>query len=148
MVDELELSVKEEINNLLNSTDFNIFKDEENTLKENLQSKINQYGSVAIKAIEEIAADKRSNEYAVSEILKQIGDINDLKSYTQRLRLLEKNLFSYSPQIRDGANLGLACMDNPSSLPAFKKAYENEENKLLKKFLKKTILQLEKTKNQ
>ena len=76
-----------------------------------------------------------------------LGDMDHRPTYTYRRSLLEKALGGASSVvIRDGANNGLAFMDDPHAIPVLKKAIKGARCAVLRQALEQTLAQLERTK--
>lgn len=83
-------------------------------------------------------------EKDIGFLLRMLGDMDLAETHDCRRELLEHVLLcSPVPNIRDAANIGLSLMDDPKSIPVFKKAIKKEKSVLLSKVLKKTLCQLE-----
>jgi len=88
-------------------------------------------------------ADPETAEY----VLRALGDMDHAETHSPRLWVLKRALQSPFSAVRDGANIGLAFMDDPEAIPALKQAIEEERLPLLRKLLLKTLHQLENTAN-
>jgi hypothetical protein len=86
---------------------------------------------------------KDIDEEVASEALRWLGRMEDTKSYSKRLWLLERGLASPSPIIRDGAALGLASLDDRHAIPYLRLAVEREELDELRFNLGQVLDQLE-----
>jgi hypothetical protein len=78
-----------------------------------------------------------------AEALRVIGKINDPASRACRRWMLISSLRHPNRLVRDGAIIGLGEMDNPSSIPAVKRAIEFETSTALRTDLVQLLKQLE-----
>lgn len=107
---------------------------------------LRQYEGVAVNEIEHFILKEEISPESAEAVLLILGDTDHKPTYNYRRWLLEKALiYGSSPVVRDGANVGLAYMDDPHAIPFLKKAIRNEENPLLLKVMNKTLFQLEDT---
>jgi len=114
--------------------------------EESVQSLIVLYGGRAVCEIDYLIRDEQIPPDAIRFVLRVLGDIDHPKTHGYRQWLLQRVLlYSSSAIIRDGANVGLALLDDPEALPVLRKAIEKETSPLVMKFLDKTIRQLEET---
>jgi len=113
---------------------------------ESIQSIIIEHGDTAVRAISHYILDGTTNPEVAGEALRWVGELDDNATYHSRRNLLEKALVEgATPLVRDGANIGLAQMDDPRSIPYFKQAIKNEKSDLNRKLLIQTLEQLENT---
>jgi hypothetical protein len=103
------------------------------------------YGIAAIAAVENFVRSPSSNVEIAVEAAEWLGEAEHPASQRYRRTLLEWLLGSASTRLRHGAAAGLASMDDPSSLPALRVAYDRESNQRLRKFLGLVVDQLERT---
>lgn len=118
----------------------------EDEFAKSLSELIRQYEGSAVNEIEHFIIKEVVASEAAEATLRILGDVNHKPTYKYRRWLLGKALlYCSSPIVRDGANVGLAYMDDPHAIPLLKKAILNEENPLLRKVMNKTLSQLEDT---
>lgn len=118
----------------------------EDEFAKSLSELIRQYEGSAVNEIEHFIIKEVVASEAAEATLRILGDVNHKPTYKYRQWLLGKALiYCSSPIVRDGANVGLAYMDDPHAIPLLKKAILNEENPLLCKVMNKTLSQLEDT---
>ncbi len=117
----------------------------ESAFSRDLVSLVKKHGDVAVKAIAEIVLSEEAHAEVIGEALHWLGDIDDPKSYSSRLDLLEKSLKSPSPSVRDGAALGIAFLDNPHAIPFLQDAIKQEKHPGLRQDLQQVLDQLEET---
>ncbi len=104
------------------------------------------HGSEVLKEIQRITCEGTLTTDATAEVLKLIGEVADSRTHYERRRFLEEVLLSAaSSVVKDAANLGLAYMNDPAAIKSLREAISQEKSLLLKKLLKQTIEQLEKT---
>ena len=113
------------------------------TIEINLREAIRQGGRLAIHYLDNLISSKIGQPELVFDVLRLIGRIKDRGTHQSRLRLLEKQLTHSSRWIRDGAALGLASLEDNSSLPALIEAVEREGIPDLKKDLQRVVKHLE-----
>jgi hypothetical protein len=120
--------------------------DSESEFKGTLSLLISRYGGAAVNEIKELILNNKPVDEVAGEALRRLGDIDDEPTQELRKWLLEQALTKCSsPVVRHGANIGLAFMDDPRSIPILEDAIEGEASALLKKLMRKTVAQLEKT---
>ena len=85
----------------------------------------------------------RVDDEVASEALRWLARIDDPATYGWRLWLLEKNLSSKSPMVRDGAGLGLECMGDRHAIQYIGKAIEREPITELRHDLQGALEELE-----
>jgi hypothetical protein len=117
----------------------------ESNFSRSLVSFIYEYEISALEIIGDLILNKKVEAEPASEALRWLGLIEHSATYFYRLTLLEQALSSSSPQIRDGAALGLAFMDDPSAINPLKSAIKREKIELLKQNLNQVLVQLETT---
>lgn len=117
----------------------------ESPFSRDLVSLVKEHGDVAVKAIAEIVFSEEAHAEVIGEALHWLGDIDDPKSDSSRLDLLEKSLKSPSPSVRDGAALGIAFLDNPHAIPFLQDAIKQEKHPGLRQDLQQVLDQLEET---
>jgi len=107
---------------------------------------ITAHGSLGMDVLAKLILSGRRDPVTVAEALRWIGRIDDSASYGQRLWLLERCLLSAQPEIRDGACLGLASLDDPRAIVYVRKALEVESIPELRQALEHLSAQLVATK--
>jgi hypothetical protein len=104
------------------------------------------YEATAMLSIQDLILGGKATDEASAEALRWLGDMEHEPTYQYRRWLLEKALLSCSSLIvRDGANLGLAFMDDPHAIPALEKAIESTRHEGFRRVLLQTLTQLEST---
>ncbi len=117
-----------------------------NEFQEGLEEAIDNYGELALKAVESLVLNEESKSAIAMEAMQYIGYTDSEKWLDERRRMLERCLDrSRSAWVRDGAGLGLASLDDPRSIPALEKAILNETSGALKEDLKMVLNQLQDT---
>ena len=124
-----------------------MFEDEaEKVLNQRLSEFIRKYEGLAVNEIQHLILNEQVEPESAEAALRILGDIDHQATYEYRRWLLEKALIKCSsPIVRDGANVGLSYMDDPRSIPSLKRAIEDEINPLVRKVIRKTLVQLEDT---
>ena len=85
----------------------------------------------------------RDNAYETTEeFLRIIGDMRDQKSHEKRREVLTEMLRHRKPAVRDAAGLGIAALEDPSTLPAVKEAIDSETEEWVRKGLRQVAEQL------
>jgi len=111
---------------------------------DNLSNLIMKY-PMAMSCISQLILNQKINQSVAAETLKHLGYLKHESSYQERLTLLEKALSCSDEDYRDGANLGIASMDDPHAIPFLRKAINKESSILNIKFFSQTLKQLEDT---
>ena len=89
------------------------------------------------------ALNLRENAYETTEeFLRTIGDMRDEKSHGQRREVLTEMLRHGKPTVRDAARLGLAALDDRSTLPAVREALVTETEEWVSRGLRQVAEQL------
>ncbi len=104
---------------------------------------IEMHDNSAVFSLARLIVSENVNKEVASEALRWLGRIQEPASYTNRLLLLERCLFSSSAKIRDGAILGLASMNNSNALTHIKEASKRETIPELRANMEQVISQLE-----
>lgn len=104
---------------------------------------IERRGETAVNAVAHCLTSETVNEDAAAEALRWLGRMDHVATYHARLELLERNLFSASARVRDGAALGLAAMDDPHAISYLQQAMQREKHAALRDDLKQVLAQLE-----
>ncbi len=115
----------------------------DNEFIEELRLYILKYGTKAIDAIANIIANGSVKPLVIFEALRWLGSITPTCAYRSRLLLLERSLRSPSRWIRDGAALGLASMEDVSSIPDLRNAIDKEKIQDLRKDMETVLHHLE-----
>ncbi len=110
-----------------------------------LCSIINSHDKNAMEIISYLFLYRKINPVVMSEALRWLGRIEQEESHPYRLWLLEKNLESSLIYVRDGAISGVAALDDPSAIPAVRRAIEKETCRELCDDMKAVLEQLEET---
>jgi hypothetical protein len=117
-----------------------------NEFQEGLEEAIENYGELALKAVESLVVNEKTQSSIAMEAMQYIGYTDSEKWHDERRKTLERCLDkSRSAWVRDGAGLGLASLDDPKSIPALEKAILNETSGALKEDLKMVLNQLQDT---
>ena len=121
----------------------------ESEFSRGLISFIKKHGNDAVKAMTPIFIHEEKNAEILSEALRWIGRLEHPSSdlYLNRLWLLERCLFCSSPQVRDGATLGLASLNDPHAIYYLKQTIKREKYSELREDMEQVLLQLEDTAN-
>ncbi len=119
----------------------------ESEFSKKLVSIIKKHGKAAIEILEPVFIHEKKNAEIISEALRWIGRIEHRRTHSIRLQLLAQCLFSPSPQIRDGAALGLASMNDPEAIYSLQLAIRKESYVELREDMKQVLLQLEGNEN-
>lgn len=105
-------------------------------------SLIDQSGVAALEVIASLIMYEKVNAEVAAEALRVLSRIEDTRTYDFRLWLLGRSLQCVSTRVRDGAVLGLACLDDPSAASAIKQAIESEQCLELRKDMEQVLSQL------
>jgi len=109
---------------------------------------VRQHGNIAVNELEHVILNEQVSSECAGEALKWLGDMEHEPTRLYRRWLLEKALVECPSMIaRDGANVGLALMDDPHAIPFLKKAIEASTSPLFSEMLLQTLHQLEETRN-
>ena len=109
---------------------------------DNLNCIIEDYHEVAIGAIKRIIHMNHVNAEVVEEALRQVGNMDDERSHHSRLDLLEEELESSNPRIRDAASIGIEAMDDPRAIESLQKAINDERCEQLRQNFQTVLMQL------
>ena len=115
----------------------------ENDFSRRLVHFVSAYGDRAVNSLNKAILDRKISPEIASEALTWLARVKDPRTYESRLRLLIKALLSPSSQVRDGASLGLALLDDPAAIPWTHLAVQLERNKELREDMAKVLSQLE-----
>jgi len=121
------------------------FEDGRETLFSNsLESLIRKEGTLALEIISDLLSNDRLHPEVAAEALRWIGHMEHDPTYDSRFALLGQALLNPSPQIRDGAALGLDFMEDASAIPLLQEAIERERIAALRSNLEQVLDELEK----
>jgi hypothetical protein len=121
----------------------------ESELSRKVKSLVETYGERTINLISSLILRNRVAPEVASEVLSQIGDIDDQKTFNDRFTLLIRALReSKFPEMRLGALLGISFMNHNQisskmAISNIKAALEKEDVPLLKKRMVKVLAHLE-----
>lgn len=119
---------------------------EESNLGSDLEMLVGSYGIPAIGALHDVALKGEYPPEIIGEALICLGEIDDEDTYAYRRWLLEAAVAKCeSFYEKDGANQGLAAMDDPHAIPAFEAALRTAQTRLLRQVLQQTLNQLQET---
>ncbi len=105
------------------------------------------FGHSAIDALEVILADGGFPPTAISDLLREVGDIRDVNTVERRRILLEAYLKSSSPTLRYGALFGLLRLGSVRSKRQIFEALNNERVEGLRRDMEKILRRLESSVN-
>jgi hypothetical protein len=106
---------------------------------------VRRHGKAAIEVVTALIVNENIDAEMAAEALRWLGRMDHPPSYRDRLWLLERSLFCSSAQVRDGAALGLASLDDPHAIPYLQQAIEREKCVELRQDLEQVLEQLEST---
>ncbi|MCL4500040.1 MAG: HEAT repeat domain-containing protein, partial [Chloroflexi bacterium] len=86
-----------------------------------------QHGRAAFRAIAEYLFSGNAKPDVASEALRWLADFNDPSTFSERWTILQHTLRDRSPQVRDGAILGFASLDDPRARPLLSEARDVEQ---------------------
>jgi HEAT repeat protein len=115
----------------------------ESDFSKELVSFIKNYSNIAVRMLTDLILNEEVNAEVASEALRWLGQIEDPKTYSHRLWLLEQSLYCSSARVRDGAALGLAFLDDPHAIPDLREAIQREPYPELREDLEQVLEQLE-----
>lgn len=145
-VDEaLQTNITEKVKNIFMTIAEEPLENEiEDEFAKSLSELIGKYEGNAVNEIQHFILKEEITPELAEATLRILGDLEHTLTHNYRRWLLEKALIEgSSPIVRDGANVGLAYMDDPHAIPFFKNAIQKERNFLLRKVMNKTLFQLE-----
>lgn len=119
----------------------------ESGFSKGLTSIILSHGNAAIDVLSDIILGSRVNPDVASEALRSLGRIEQPPTHRNRLGVLARALQSSDPQVRYGAALGLASMDDPQAIAFLARAIEGESIEPIRQVMKQVLAQLEATQN-
>jgi hypothetical protein len=105
---------------------------------------INKYGDNAIASLsEKITRDSDNLSPVVAgQTLKLLGEIENQHLRSWIFAALIKGLKSKYVDVKDGAILGLASLDDPKAIPHLEAAIEHEQNRELREDMEQILEQL------
>lgn len=112
----------------------------ESNFSRELVACIEEHNEVAIETIRDLA--DTVNPSVLSEALRWIGQMEHDETYQARFNLLTFCLTHAYANVRDGAGLGLASMDDPQAIPYLERAIADERVSELKRDLEMVLEQL------
>lgn len=110
-----------------------------------MDSFIELYQGLAIRIISDSLASNRVDKAVAMETLHQLGLSEHEPTCDTRKDLLLQHLSSEVAMIRYGAMYGLSSMDDPGVIPEIAKAYKQETDPYLKKYMSAALEQLRET---
>ncbi|MCI0690505.1 hypothetical protein L0337_00695 [candidate division KSB1 bacterium] len=117
----------------------------ESEFSNELVALVEEHGDAAVQAIAHLIISEIVSAEVAAEALRWFGRMDHMPTHNARLWLLERSLFCSSAQVRDGAALGLAAMDDPHAIAYLKQAIQREKHPALREDLKQVLTQLETT---
>ncbi|MGH7451784.1 MAG: hypothetical protein ACRENG_10590 [bacterium] len=114
----------------------------ESEFSNELVALVEEHGDTAVKAIAHLIISEIVSAEVAAEALRWFGRMDHMPTYNARLWLLERSLFCSSAQVRDGAALGLAAMDDPHAITYLKQAIQKEKHAALREDLTQVLMQL------
>jgi len=115
----------------------------ESEFSKELTALVEAYGNMAVHELAYLVLSERVNPEVASEALRWLGNLSHGVSAQARLWLLERSLLCSSAMVRDGAILGLACLDEPHAIPYIKQAIAREQCAELHDNMVQVLVQLE-----
>lgn len=106
---------------------------------------VQDHGIAAVRALERIISAADVNAEVAEEALRQMGYMDDKRTYRHRLSLLERALESPNIRIRDAASIGIEDMNDPAAIESLQKAIDNERHEQLRQNFKDVLAQLQDT---
>ena len=104
---------------------------------------VQDHGVAAVRALEEIISASDVNTEVAEEALRQIGYMDDKRTYQHRLSLLVRALESPNARIRDAASIGIEAMDDPATIESLQRAIDREQHEQLRQNFKDVLAQLQ-----
>lgn len=115
----------------------------ESLFSRSLVNFIEEYGKKALEVLTPIFINEQINPETIAEALRWIGRIEHQPTHSDRLQLLEQCLFCSSPDIRDGAALGIASMNDLRAITSLRVAIQKEFISELREDMRQVLYQLE-----
>ena len=132
------------LNNLFDGAGNETFEDGMDTAFSNsLRLIIRYYGIAAIRALEKAVSSDHADVEVVEEVLRQVGRMEDKRTRRHRLDLLELELKSPNPRIRDAASVGIEAMGDPAAIASLQKAINSERSERIRQNLEAVLAQLQ-----
>lgn len=142
----LEVQLFEHFGNLIDEASDEVFIDGVDSMfSHRMTLAIENYGNVAVGAIDRLIGLRHTNAEVLGEILRLLGSIVGQKTHHSRLTVLLQNLQSPDPRIRDAASLGLAALDDPAAIDAVERSVDREPSLQLQANLRLVMDQLRST---
>ena len=110
-----------------------------------LENFIELYQGLAIKIISDSLASGNLDKAVEMETLRQLGLSEHERTHEARLKLLVQYLSSDIVMTRYGAMYGLTSMDEPRVIPDVERAFANETDPYLQKYMSAALAQLRET---
>jgi hypothetical protein len=121
--------VEHEFQYIFNKEYDDIFEDGmDNELFKSVRFLIYQFGIRAINAIIRLIIYMLIPPKYAAEVLRAVSSINKDFLYNERLWLLERCLKNSSSKVRDAAAVGLATLEDSTSIPYLEDAIQSERN--------------------
>jgi len=117
----------------------------ESDFEEKLTKLIVQYERNALAVLRSLLFLRSVSFEAGAEALRIVGHLDHPYTHSERLKLLEECLTHSRFEIRDGAVIGLALLDNPSAIPYVRNAIQAEASQSLREDMAHLLLQLQET---
>ena len=111
---------------------------------EGLHRIILEHGIAAIEQLRDIILSDNASTDVADEALRQLGRVDDAKTYDARLSLLESALKSDDLSIRNAAAIGIDYMEDPRAIPNLERAAKREQPEWFRQYLNDVITQLKK----
>lgn len=131
------------LNELFHSANNEVFEDGMTSrFSDALRGFVRKHGGAAIEQLGVAIRAADTSVKVAEEALRQVGHMNDGKTHSARLLLLERSLESPDMRMRDAASIGIEAMEDPAAIPALKRAVENESVEWLRQYLEEVLDQL------
>lgn len=104
---------------------------------------VQDHGIAAVHALKGIISASDVNAEVAEEVLRQIGYMDDKRTYRHRLSLLVGALESPNTRIRDAASIGIEAMDDPAAIESLQRAIDRERHEQLRQNFKDVLAQLQ-----
>jgi hypothetical protein len=101
-----------------------------------------QHGRGAFRAISDYVFSGAGNADVISEALRWLADFDDPVTLPQRWAILQHTLKAHSPRVRDGAILGFAALNDPSTRSLLLETKASEPVPELRRLIQQVIDQL------
>jgi len=110
-----------------------------------LADMIRMFGESVVDALGWFIKRNRVDGEVAWEALRWLGRIGDPRTYTARRTMLAEFVMSDKLDVRDGALLGIASLDDPGLIPALEEAIGAEKITALRRTMGDVLAQLEAT---